>query len=223
MTAARASRSLKIGIVGAGNAGVGIGKRLATANHDIVVSFARSSEKLNAGAEAIGGGARAGSPEDAAGHGEVVIIATPWAVTLDIARQLADTLAGKILWDTTNPITPDMSGLELGTNTSAGDAIANVVPAARVVKAIPPFAEVLHSPSGLIDGHKPAVFVCGDDSDARNLVLRLVADLDADAVDAGPLTMARYAEPLGMLLVQLAYVQGMGARIGSVLIRDDSP
>ena len=54
---------------------------------------------------------------------------------------------------------------------------------------------------------------------ARRL-LRLVADIDADGVDAGPLSLARYTEPLGMLLVQLAYVQGMGARIGATLLRE---
>ena len=89
-----------------------------------------------------------------------------------------------------------------------------------MVKAVPPFAEVLQSPSNEIGGRKPGVFVCGDDAGARAAVLARVADIDADGVDAGPLVNARYTEPLGMLLVQLAYVQGMGARIGSVLIRN---
>lgn len=47
----------------------------------------------------------------------------------------------------------------------------------------------------------------------------LDGDIPANGVDAGPLSLARYTEPLGMLLVQLAYVQGMGARIGAALIR----
>ena len=67
------------------------------------------------------------------------------------------------------------------------------------------------------------MFVCGDDAKARRAVLPLIADIDADVVDAGPLSLARYTEPLGMLLVQLAYAQGMGARIGSVLIRETAP
>lgn len=67
---------------------------------------------------------------------------------------------------------------------------------------------------------RPGVFVCGDDASARRSILGLVDDIGADGVDAGPLSLPRYVEPLGMLLVQLAYVQGMGARIGSVLVRD---
>jgi len=92
----------------------------------------------------------------------------------------------------------------------------------KVVKAVPPFAEVLHSPSTRISGERPGVFVCGNDPAARATILKLVSDIDADGVDAGPLSLARYTEPLGMLLVQLAYLQGFGARIGTVLIRDQT-
>jgi quinol monooxygenase YgiN len=88
-----------------------------------------------------------------------------------------------------------------------------------VVKAVPPFADVLQSASTLIEGRKPGVFVCGDDAEARATVLNLVTDIDAAGLDAGPLSQARYTEPLGMLLAQLAYVQGLGTQIGTVLTR----
>lgn len=211
---------MKIGIIGAGNVGTGLGKHLAAKGHDIVVSFARTPDKVEAAAQAIGGGARAGSPEDAAHHGEVVIVATPWAVTLDAVRAVASRLAGKVVWDATNALKADLSGLDIGTTTSGGEEVARAAPAAKVVKAVPPFAEILHSASNLIGDHRPGVFVCGDDAEARRTVLRLVGDIDADGVDAGPLSLARYTEPLGMLLVQLAYVQGMGARIGAALLRE---
>ncbi len=210
---------MKIGIIGAGNVGTGLGKRLATRGHDIVVSFARTAEKVAAAAATIGSGARPGSVEDAAHHGDVVILATPWAATLDAARSVAPMLGGKVVWDTTNPMKADMSGLELGTTTSGAEAIASALPGARVVKAVSPFAEVLHSPSMEIGGQLPGVFVCADDAEARKLIVALLADIPAHAIDAGPLSLARYTEPLGMLLVQLAYVQGLGARIGATLLR----
>lgn len=213
---------MNIGIIGAGNVGTAIGKRLAAAGHDVVVSFARTPEKVAAAAVTIGGGARAGSPQEAAQHGEVVILATPWAVTLDAVRGIADALTGKIVWDTTNPLKADLSGLEIGTTTSAGEQVAAAAPGARVVKAVPPFAEVLHASSTHVAGQRPGVFVAGDDAAARAVILALVETIDADGVDAGPLSQARYTEPLGMLLVQLAYAQGFGARIGTVLIRDSA-
>lgn len=209
---------MNIGIIGAGNVGTGIGKRLAANGHSIVVSFARTAEKVVAAAATIGGNARAGSPEEAVHHAEVVILATPWAATFDAVRSVAALLDGKIVWDTTNPLKANMSGLEIGTTTSGGEEIALAAPGARVVKAVLPFAEVLHSASMEIDGHLPGVFVCSDDAEARKVIAALIADIPAVGVDAGPLSLARYTEPLGMLLVQLAYVQGMGTRIGARLI-----
>ena len=210
---------MNIGIIGAGNVGTGIGKWLAAKGHRILVGFARTQDKLDAAAQVIGNGARSGSPAEAARFGEVVIVATPWSVTLEVVQDVAGELVGKVVWDTTNPLKADMSGLEIGTTASAGEEIARAAPGARVVKALPPFAEVLHSPTTEIGGGRPGVFVCGNDAEARSLVLGLVAEIGADGVDAGPLTLARYTEPLGMLLVQLAYAQGFGARIAASLLR----
>lgn len=210
---------MKIGIIGAGNIGTGLGKRLAAKGHDIVVSYARTPEKVTEAAAVIGGGAKSGTPEEAAAHGEVVILATPWGVTLDVVRSLAGLLAGKTVWDCTNPFAPDMSELLIGTTTSAGEEIAKAAPLARIVKAVPPFAQSLHAPSMDISGHKPGVFVCGDDPAARATVVQLVTDVEAGAVDAGPLKLARFTEPLGMLVTNLAYVQGMGPSISAILIR----
>jgi predicted dinucleotide-binding enzyme len=214
---------MKIGILGAGRVGTGLGRRLADKGHDLVVSFSLTPGSLAEAVAFIGGSARAGAPEDAAAHGEVVILSSPWSETLTLVSSLADRLAGKILWDTTNPLKPDMSGLELGTSTSGGEAVSNAAPRARVVKAVAPFAQVLHSPTGLISGQRSDVFVCGDDPQARSRVATLLADVQADPVDAGPLQLARYTEPLGMLLVQLAYTQGFGAMIGAHLLREIDP
>lgn len=211
---------MKIGIIGAGNLGTGIGRRLAAVGHELTVSFARTAAALDEAVGRIGGTARATTIEDAARQSEVVLLATPWAATLDVVRTLAPLLDGRIVWDATNCLAPDMSGLVLGTTTSGGEAVAAAAFGSRVVKAVPPFAELLHAASPRIDGRRPGVFVCGDDAAARASVAGLVDDIDAEAVDAGPLRNARYTEPLGMLLVQLAYAQGMGARIGASLLRD---
>ena len=211
---------MKIGIVGAGNVGIGIGGRLAAKGHSIMVSFGRTAERVAAAAAAIGHDARGGTPPEAARFGDVVIVATPWAATLAAVGAIAHEVGGKVVWDTTNPLAPDLNGLVLGTTTSAGEQVAASLPGAHVVKAIPPFADVLRSPSATIGGQRPGVFVCGDDPAARQTVLTLVDDLGAAGIDAGPLMMARYAEPLGMLLVQLAYRQGMGSRLGTALLRD---
>lgn len=48
---------------------------------------------------------------------------------------------------------------------------------------------------------------------------QLVTDVGAEAVDTGPLKRARFTGPLGMLVTNLAYVNGMGPAISLVLVR----
>jgi predicted dinucleotide-binding enzyme len=60
---------------------------------------------------------------------------------------------------------------------------------------------------------------CGDDAEAKSAVSRLVQETGFDPVDAGPLTAARYLEPLAMLVIHLGYGMGMGTGFGLGLIR----
>lgn len=209
---------MKIGIIGAGNLGAGLAMQLRKQGHAVVLSFSRDREKLQRAASSLG--AKAGSAAEAAAFGEVVILATPWIAAQEALKQAGQSLGGKILWDCTNALKPDMSGLLIGTTTSGGEEVSKLAPQARVVKAIPPFAELLRSSSVLIGGGRSTVFVCSDDEGARRVVAGLVRDIGADPVDAGALAMARYAEPTGMLLAQLAYFRGLGARIGLSLLRE---
>ena len=210
---------MRIAILGAGNVGSALARRLAAQGHDVSLAFSRDRGKLEATARAVG--ARAAEPREAVAAAEVVILATPWAMT-EVALQCAGDLSGKLLWDCTNPLKPDMSGLMLGTETSGGEQVAAWAGStARVVKAIPPFAEQMsrEEPRIVEDGRSPSVFVCGDDPQARNTVAALVRGIGAEPTVAGPLSNARFTEPAGMLLVQLAHRQGMGTSIGLSLLR----
>ena len=214
------NRTMKIGIIGSGNVGTGIAKRLVAHGHSIMLSFSRDPQKLKETSVALG--VQTGTVPQAVRFGDVVVLATPWTATADALREIRELPSGKILWDCTNTLKPDLSGLFIGTTTSGGEEVAKLAPWAKVVKAIPPFAEVLHSSDLTIDGNRAAVFVCGDDRDACSTVEKLVDQIGAQPVDAGPLTMARYTEPACMLLIQLAYMRGLGARIGLSLIKETS-
>ena len=200
---------MKIGIIGAGNMGTGMGKFWAKNGHQLMVSYSRSADKLNAAAAAVSADSLTGTPAEAVQFADVVVLSVAWAAVAD-ALQQAGSLEGKILFSCVNALLPDMSGLAVGTTTSAAEEIAKLAPGARVVEAMPLFAEVLHSPSRQFGEQTPSVFFCGDDAAAKAIVADLLRETECEPIDAGPLRNARYIEPAGMLLVQLAYAQQMG-------------
>jgi len=163
---------MKIGIIGAGNVGTGLTRSLVPKGHTVMLSYSRDAAKMAEVAKDLG--AKTGSVADAVAFGEVVILATPYTVNEEALKEAGNPASGKIIWDCTNPLKPDFSGLLIGTTTSAGEQTAALAPWARVVKAIPPFAERLHADHLEIAGEKPGVFICGNDPEARRVIARLV-------------------------------------------------
>ena len=207
---------MKVGIIGAGSLGTALAKRLAIAGHQVMLSYSRDAEKLAAMAADLGVGH--GEPADVKAWADVVALAVPWGAVTDAVARLGD-LTGTILWDCTNSLKPDMTALEIGTTTSAGEELRRLAPDARVVKGIPTFAELLHSDDPLVGGKPAGLFVAGDDAEAKAIVSELMADLPGTVVDAGELYASRFIEPAWILLVHLAYRQGLGPRVALDLVR----
>jgi predicted dinucleotide-binding enzyme len=208
---------MNIGILGAGRMTAELGKRLINSGHQLVVSYSRDRSKLEKAAKELGGGTRAGSPEEAARFGDVVLLSTGWNGAA-AALKAAGPLDGKVVWSIVTPLKSDFSGLEVGTTTSGSEELARVVPRAAFVAGWPPFADLLASSATRFASGRTALFFCGDDVNAKTTVLPLFEALDVDPVDAGPLRAARFIEPSMFLLVHLAYSQGMGP-VGASLIR----
>jgi predicted dinucleotide-binding enzyme len=210
---------MKIGIIGSGNMGSGLGILWAKKGHELMFSFSRNPKALEKAAAASGKNARTGTPIDAARFGEVILLAVPWGAIDDAIKDVAKMLSGKILISCNNPLLPDLTGLLLGTNTSGAEEVARRVPEAKVIEVLFPFAEQLHSGSLTFGQLRPSQWYCGDDSDAKKVVAKLISELGLEPIDAGPLTSARYLEPYGMLMIQLAYKQGLGSNIATKLLR----
>jgi hypothetical protein len=128
---------MKVGIIGTGNVGTGIAKHLVRRGHVVTLSFSKDVTELVTIARSID--VQSGTPADASRFADVVVLAVPWGLMQEALHQ-AEPLRGKIIWDCTNPLKADLSGLELGTTTSAGEEVARMAPTAIIVKAIPPFA-----------------------------------------------------------------------------------
>jgi predicted dinucleotide-binding enzyme len=191
---------MNLGIIGAGSLGTALGERLGQAGHAVMFGGGTSAKDAAARQRV-----EVGSNSDVAAFADVVILAVPFAA-LEAALADAGTLAGRVVWSCVNALKPDLTGLAVGFDNSAAEEVARRARGARVVAAVPPFANAIAAPTlGYDRDLRPTVFVCGDDRAAKHTVEDLVRDIGAHPVDAGPLTAARYVEPAMMLLVSLAY------------------
>lgn len=209
---------MKIGIIGSGNVGGALGGRWAKLGHEVTFGTRdpQGMEKQQLAAKASGK-TRAASFADTARENDVLLLAIPWQVTQQVIQGLGD-LHGKILIDATNPLLPDLSGLTLGTTTSAAEHVAGWARGAKVVKAFNTVgANIMENPA--FEGHRPVMFYCGDDADAKQVVAKLISELVFEPVDAGPLAQARLLEPFALLWISLAYAQGMGRDFAFELLR----
>lgn len=209
--------SKRIGVIGAGSVGGALGRGWARRGHEVMFGVRDTGDpkvaKLLAEAET----ARAGSVAEAAAFGEVVVLATSWGGTRDAVQNAGD-LGGKVLLDCTNPLQPDLSGLDVPPGSSAAEQVAGWAPGARVVKIFNTTG--FNNMADPIYGEEPAtMFYCGDDAEAKAVAARLAADLGFDPTDAGPLHEAPLLESLALLWIHLAYRQKLGRDIAFKLMR----
>jgi hypothetical protein len=180
-----------IGVIGAGRIGGNAARLLAAAGHDVVVSYSRDADRLQALADEIGG--RAGTPADAA-RADVVILSVPWG-RIDEALAQAGPLDGRIVIDTTNQF--GGGGLEaLPEGTTAAQLNQRRMPGARLVKSF----NTLTSAFQASQAHRPdpeqrvVLFLAGDDQDAKATVAGLIRDAGFEPADVGGLADATVME-----------------------------
>ncbi len=209
---------MRIGIIGSGQVGGTLGKRWAKGGHTVAFSSRNpASDEMKKLVAEAGSTASAGSVDDIAANSEVLLLATPWKAAREAIKAAGD-LTGKILIDATNPLLPDLSGLEVGCATSGGELVAEWASGARVVKAFNSVGcNVMANPK--LGGQRALLFYCGDDGEAKSIVGGLATELGFDARDAGPIQQARLLEPFGLLWISLALSQGYGREFAFQVIR----
>jgi len=187
-----------------------LGTIFARAGHEVVFSYARTTQKLEKLARAAKGKARAGTPAEAACDADALLLAVHWSRVDDVLQQAGD-VSGKTIVSCSLPMNADDTGLVVAHTSSGAEELAKKVPKARVVSA---FGTV---PSEVLfdvferrrNATKPSLVYCGDESKSKKTAAELIRDVGFDPVDAGPLRVARYTEPFTLLIAQLAY-EGKG-------------
>ena len=205
---------MRIGILGSGLMGGKLGTIFARAGHDVTFSYARSAQKLERLAREAQGKARAGTPADAARDAGAVLLAVHWSRVDDVLHQAGD-LAGKVVVTCSLPMNADDTGLVIAHTSSGAEALAKKARGAHIVAA---FGTV---PSEVLFGvfaarrkaKRPSLVYCGDDERSKRVAAQLIRDVGFEPVDAGPLSVARYAEPFTLLVARLAYETDRGPEL----------
>jgi 8-hydroxy-5-deazaflavin:NADPH oxidoreductase len=162
---------------GTGPQGRGLARRFAAAGVRVVIG-SRSADRAAETASRLPGAVSGGTNTEAAEAGDIVIVAVPWDGHGDLLKELAPSLAGKIVVDCVNPLGFDKKGAFalLVEDGSAAQQAAALLPDSRVVAAFHHVSAV-HLEDEAREQMATDVLVLGDDREATDLVQSL-----ADAV-----------------------------------------
>ncbi len=201
--------STKVAIIGAGNVGCGSGARISKSGFPVRFGVKEGTDAKDV-LTRCAPDASATDPASAAAWADVVFMAVPGNVAVEVAKGLAKSLEGKIVVDCNNPLVwkegpvwnPPPEG-------SLAAAIAKAAPGARVVKGFNQFGAEFHADPSL-PGGGANVFLAADDADAKKMVSDVAAKSGFRPVDSGPLRNAAVLENVAMLWIHLAMVGGHG-------------
>ncbi|MBB5119401.1 NADP oxidoreductase [Streptomyces eurocidicus] len=178
---------MKIGIIGAGNIGGNLTRRLTALGHDVSVANSRGPHTLTALAEETG--ATPVTAAEAARGASVVVVTVPLKAVPDLPSGLFDEAAeGVAVIDTNNYYPKERDGLiaavEAGLPESRWTEQHLGHPVVKVFNGT--YAQdLLDRPLPGGDPARLAVPVAGDDEAAKRTVRELVDELGFDTVDAG--------------------------------------
>ncbi len=187
---------MQIAIIGAGNIGGTLTRRLTTLGHDVTVANSRGPETL--GDLAGETGATAATVADAPRGAELVVVTIPLHHVADLpADLLADATPGVVVVDTGNYY-PQRDGrieeiLDGATESrwTAGQLGHPVVKAFNNIYA----AHLLNGGRPAGDPERFGLPVAGDDEGAKRTVMGIVDALGFDPVDAGSIDESWRQQP----------------------------
>jgi NADPH-dependent F420 reductase len=201
-----AVRSIAV-LGGTGAEGQGLAVRWANAGHKVIIGSRDGAKAAAAAAELtakIAPLAIEGLENHvAAAQCEVVVLAVPYAAQRATVESVATALAGKILVDVTVPlIPPRVSRVQLPQGGSAVEPIQKLL--GEATKVVSAFQNVsAHYLSDLDRKIECDVLICGDDKDAREVVVQLANDAGLRGIHAGVLANSAAAEALTSALIAI--------------------
>ena len=185
---------MKIGIVGSGRVGGGIGSVWVKAGHEVMFS-SRHIEHDKALAAKLGTNAHAGTLREAAAFGEVVMISVPYGALPEVGKDLEALIKGKIVIDTCNPfVWRDGEIATWAREKGAGLASAELLPGTRIVRAFNAIGAARMSTAHQ-DPRRIGMPIASDDAEAIVVASNLIRDIGYEPIVIGALEMGKYLMP----------------------------
>ncbi len=185
---------MKIGIIGSGNIGGTLTRRLRSLGYDVTIANSRGPDTLT---ELVAEtGATASTTESAARNADIVVLAVPVRAVPSLP---AGALRDKVVIDANNYYRErdgdiaEIAGKEL----TSSRWTAERLPGARVVKAFNTIQAHHLFANGRPAGEdgRIALPVAGDDTAAKLTVMAMVDELGFDPIDAGTLDQSWRQQP----------------------------
>ena len=187
------NRKVKIGIIGSGHVGSALGGVWANAGNEVMFSSRNLDHDKKLAAE-VGANARAGTPQEAAAFGQVILFAVPYSAFSELVKSLGNSLKGKVVINASNPF-PQRDGeiANQAREEGAGLFDAHLLQGALVVRAFNAVAAARMA-SAHEDPGKIGMPIAGD-KNAIEITSRLVREAGFEPVVVGGLNMAKYLMP----------------------------
>ncbi|MBI1185697.1 NADPH-dependent F420 reductase [bacterium] len=204
---------MKIAIIGTGNVGAALATKWSAAGHHIILGV-RNEADFKGKDLLQNANTTLSSIADAVAQAQVVLLATPAPLAVEVAKSLGNT-DGKILIDAMNIV---MGGGPEGYNNTADAVLANTQ-TREVVKCFNTtgYNNMLNPDYG---NQKLDMFVCGDSASAKEVATQLAIDAGfANCYDVGGNKNFHLMEQFAMFWINLAMFQGQGREIGFKLLR----
>jgi predicted dinucleotide-binding enzyme len=204
-----------IGLIGAGHIGSQVARAAIASGYDVVISNSRGPETLTDLVSELGPRARAGTSEEAAAAGDLVVVAIPLKAIGDVP---AEPLEGKVVIDTNNYYPRrdgNIAALDDDTLTSS-ELLQARLPGTKVVKAFNHIyaAQITTDSTPPETRNRRALVIAGDDADAKAKVAELINGFGFDVVDAGPLAESWRIQPGTPGYVQQLDADALTAALG---------
>jgi predicted dinucleotide-binding enzyme len=191
----------RVGVIGSAVVGQTLARGFKTHGHDVRIG-SRTPAKL---AEfSSSSGIPAAAVDEVAKWADLVVLAVQGAAAEEAIHAAgADNLAGKVVIDTTNPISdqPPVDGVVqffTGPNSSLLERLQSANPKIRFVKAFNSVGAA-RMVNPVYQQGRPTMFYCGNDEAAKKTVNEIVSQFGWQPADMGTAVAARAIEPLCQL------------------------